>query len=164
MPTAKVHAPNPLPPKSLTQTQFDIWSAELQAWLSSDETQAQFLPGSLYETWQSEEENPNRIAAVLPGDPETPADATAAQLAALVAKRRRQCKVFLSLVAKCVSENHYLEIIRHATSLTWVFELIKRDYDLKVTGIDFLNPGLWIRIFFLRIRIWLIPNIWNRIP
>ena len=54
-------------------------------------------------------------------------------------KRRRQCKVFLSQVAKCVSQNHYLEIIRHATSLTWVFNLIKQDYDLRVTGIDFLN-------------------------
>ena len=139
MPTAKVHPPNPLPPKSLTQQQFEIWSAELQAWLSSDETQAQFLPGSLYETWQSEEQNPHRIAALLPGDPDTPDNATAAQLLALVTKRRRQCKVFLSLVAKCVSENHYLEIIRHATSLTWVFDLIKRDYDLKITGIDFLN-------------------------
>ena len=39
----------------------------------------------------------------------------------------------------CVSENHYLEITRHAMSLTWVFDLIKRDYDLQVTGIDFLN-------------------------
>ena len=47
--------------------------------------------------------------------------------------------MFISLVAKCVSENHYLEITRHATSLQWVFELIRRDYDLRVTGIDFLN-------------------------
>ena len=76
MPMAKVHAPNPLPLKSLTQTQFDIWSAELQAWLASDDSQAQFLPGSLYEDWQSEEQNPHRIAAVWPGDPDLPADAT----------------------------------------------------------------------------------------
>lgn len=45
--------------------------------------------------------------------------------------------MFVSLVEKCVSENYYLEIIRHAMSLNWVFQLIKRDYDLKVTGIDF---------------------------
>ena len=36
-------------------------------------------------------------------------------------------------------ENHYLEIIRHATSLIWVIKLIKCDYDLKVTDIAFLN-------------------------
>ena len=43
-------------------------------------------------------------------------------------------------MAKCVSENHYLEeIICKVTSLNWVFKLIKKDYDLKVTGIDFLN-------------------------
>ena len=42
-------------------------------------------------------------------------------------------------MAKCVSENHYLEIVKHATSLTLVFDHIKHDYDLKVTGMDFLN-------------------------
>ena len=62
-----------------------------------------------------------------------------AQRLTLLNKRRRQCKVFLLLVAKCISENHYLKIICHTTSLNWVFKLIKRDYDLKVTGIDFLN-------------------------
>ena len=36
-------------------------------------------------------------------------------------------------------QNYYLEIICHAISLNWVFQLIKRDYDIKVTGIDFLN-------------------------
>ena len=61
------------------------------------------------------------------------------QRTAVLDKRRRQCQVFVSLVAKCVSENHYLEITRHTTSFTWVFNLIKQDYDLKVTGIDFLN-------------------------
>ena len=73
------------------------------------------------------------------GDPDLPAEPTQQQRMALLDKRRRQCQVFVSLVAKCVSENHYLEITRHATSLTWVFNLIKKDYDLKVTGIDFLN-------------------------
>ena len=104
MPSAKVHPPNPLPPKALTQTQFDIWSAELQAWLAADDTQAQFLPGAIYAEWQSEEQNPHRIAATIATDPDLPAAPTQAQRDALTAKRRRQCQVFLSLVAKCVSE------------------------------------------------------------
>ena len=76
MPTAKVHAPNPLPPKSLSQTQFNIWSAELQAWLAADDSQAQFLPGAIYGEWQSQEQNPHRIAEVEPADPDLPPDAT----------------------------------------------------------------------------------------
>ena len=43
------------------------------------------------------------------------------------------------LVAKCISENYYLVIIYYATSLNWVFNLIKRDYDVKVMEINFLN-------------------------
>ena len=137
--SAKVHAPNPLPPKSLTQTQFNIWAAKLQAWLAADNHNAQFLPGRMYGEWQSEEQNPHRIAVLAAGDPDLAAEPTAQQRVSLIDKRRRQCQVFISLVAKCVSENHYLEITRHATSLTRVFKLIKRDYDLRVTGIDFLN-------------------------
>ena len=139
MPKAKVNPPESLPIKGLTQTQFDIWSAELEAWLAADDVQSQFLPGRLYGEWQSQEQNPHRIAAIAQGDPELPAEPTQQQRDALVDKRRRQCQVFISLVAKCVSQNHYLEITRNATSLTWVFNLIKKDYDLRVTGIDFLS-------------------------
>ena len=38
-----------------------------------------------------------------------------------------------------MSENHYLKIMRHTTSLSWVFDLIKCDCDLKVTGMKVLN-------------------------
>ena len=78
MPTAKVHPPNPLPPKSLTQTQFDIWAAELEAWLAADDNQALFLPGAINREWQSEEDNLHRIAAVLAADPDLPAEPTQA--------------------------------------------------------------------------------------
>ena len=137
--TAKVLPPNQLPPKDLTQTKFNIWAAEIQAWLAAVDTNAKFLPGGLYRDWQSEEQNPHRVAVVAPGDPDLPAEPTAQQRAAILDKRRRQCKVFVSLVAKGISENHYLEITRHATLLTWISNLIKRDYDLKLTRINFLN-------------------------
>ena len=140
MPTAKVHAPSPWPPKQLTQQQFNIWSSELEAWLASDKIQANFLPDRLYSTWQSQEQNPHRIPQLAEaGDQDLPNNATPAQQLALLTKRRRQLQVFLSQVAKCVSENHYMEIIRHAVSLNWVLNTIKRDYDIKVTGINFLN-------------------------
>ena len=73
------------------------------------------------------------------GDPKLPAEPTQAKRDAVMNKQWRQCKLFVSLVAKCVSKNHYLEIVQHATSPTWVFGLIKCNYYLNVTGIDFLN-------------------------
>ena len=141
MPKAKVNPPEALPIKGLTQTQFDIWSAELEAWLAADDAQSQFLPGRLYGQWQSQEQNPHRIAVVAPADPELPAEPTDAQRDALVDKRRRQCQVFISLVAKCVSQNHYLEITRNATSLTWVFNLIKKRLRSSCHRYRFPKPG-----------------------
>ena len=141
MPKAKVNAPEPLPPKGLTQTQFDIWAAKLEAWLAADDSQAFFLPGRLYGDWQLQEQNPHRVAVVAPGDPELPVDPTQQQRDALVDKRRRQCQVFILLVAKCVSENHYLEITRNATSLTWVFDLIKKRVRLARHWDRFPEPG-----------------------
>ena len=110
IPTAKVHLPNLLLPITLTQTQFDIWSAELQAWLVADDTRAQFLPGALYGTWQSEEQNPLPIAEACAGDPDLSAEPTQAQKYSVTAKPLSQC---------------------YAISLTWVLKLIKRDYDLS---------------------------------
>ena len=56
MPNAKVHPPNPLLPKSLMQIQFDIWLAELLAWLAADDTQSL----SLYQDQSTQNGNQRR--------------------------------------------------------------------------------------------------------
>ena len=65
-----------------------------------------FLPDRPYDAWQSEEANPHRVPDLAPTDPDVPPNATVNQRAALLTKRRRQCQIFLSQVAKCVSETH----------------------------------------------------------
>ena len=75
--SAKVHAPYLLPPKSLTQTQFNIWAAKLHAWLAADDHNAQFLPSRMYGEWQSGEQNPHRIAVLAAGDSDLAAEPTA---------------------------------------------------------------------------------------
>ena len=137
----KVHKPEQLPVRDLTEQQFEIWKLQLRAWLSSDETLAQFLPRGRYSTWQSEETNPDRITELVqPGpDPELPDNPTDPQIQDLLAKRRMQLEVFLSQVANCVSLNHYTTVVRHATSLQWIFNKIRQDYDIAQKGIHFMN-------------------------
>ena len=141
MPVVKIHAPEKLPVRDLTQQKFDVWKTQLRAWLSSDDSLAHFLTNGRYNQWEAEEANPLRIPhLVQPGpDPELPADATAVQQQDLLDKRRRQLDIFLSQVANCVSDNHYTTVVRHATSLEWIFNKIREDYDIVQKGIHFMN-------------------------
>ena len=127
----KFGPPNPLPPKTLTKQQFDIWYIEIQMWLGEDDVLLNFLPDGLYPQWQSKEQNPHRIAAVATANPDILQNATQQQMDTLRTKRKRETQIFPSQVAKCVCENHYILIIRHTTSLEWIFDVIKRDYDNK---------------------------------
>ena len=92
MPTIKIHPPKQLPEHSLSQQEFEDWTNELEIYLGQDEAMARFMTGGIYETWTSQEANPNRIPAVLDLDPNLPADDAAnrpAVMAELLAKRRR---------------------------------------------------------------------------
>jgi len=72
-------------------------------------------------------------------DVDLPAGATEAQRRQLLDKRRRQLDIFLSQVATCVSINHYNTVVRHATSLEWVFNKVREDYGIVQKGINFMN-------------------------
>ena len=57
----------------------------------------------------------------------------------LLAKRRRQLRTFIGQVAKSASKNMYAVIVRHSTSLDWIYNKIREDYDIQTKGIHFLN-------------------------
>ena len=139
MPVTKIHPPTQLPVRGLTEQQFQVWQTQLRAWLYCDEALGHFLPDGRYSQWQSEETNADRIQALADPDPELPQNPTEAQTADLLTKRRRQLVVFLSQVANCVSTNHYTTVMKHATSLQWIFDKIRQDYDINHKGIHFLN-------------------------
>ena len=61
------------------------------------------------------------------------------QIDDLRTKRRRHCHIFLSQVAWYVSKNYYILILCHATSLERISEVIKRDHNMKTSGINFLS-------------------------
>ena len=57
----KIHPPKQLPEHSLSQQEFEDWQNELEIYLSQDDSMARFMADGHYSTWQSQEENLNRI-------------------------------------------------------------------------------------------------------
>ena len=47
--------------------------------------------------------------------------------------------IFLSHVSNCVSINYYTTVLRHVTSLQWIFDKVTQDYDIVNCGIHFMN-------------------------
>ena len=65
-----------------------------------------FMEGGRYAEWQSQEQNPNRIAVVHAHDPDRPAEDAANRedrFEDLLTKRPRQLKTFLGQVNRCTS-------------------------------------------------------------
>jgi hypothetical protein len=128
MPSLKIYPPNQLPEKGVTNQLFEVWTHELEVYVGQDERMAVFLPRGRYNTWEAYDTNPDRIAAVLGGD-------AAAQLPI----RRRELATFLSIVGKACDIQHYNVIVRHSTSLEWIYNKLREDYDIQQKGIHFFN-------------------------
>ena len=100
------------------------------------------MKGGRYTNWQSQEQNLNRIQILHANDPDRPNEDAANKddrLDDLLIKRRRQLKTFLGQVARCTSQNLYGIIVRHATSLNWIYQKLRETYDIQQKGIHFLN-------------------------
>ena len=68
MPSIKIYPPTPLPDRNVSETQFNIWSEELEVYLSQEKDFAIFLPGGNYGEWISFETSNVRIAALKAND------------------------------------------------------------------------------------------------
>ena len=142
MPQIKIHPPKQLPEQAISQQQFEDWVNELEIYLGQDDNMARFMSDGLYNEWLSQEQEPNRLQALLDGDPDQPeenAQNRAAKQRELLAKRRRELRTFIGQVAKSASKNMYAGIVRHATSLNWIYNKIREDYDIQTKGIHYLN-------------------------
>ena len=142
MPQIKIHPPKQLPEHSLSQQEFKDWTNELEIYLGQDEAMARFMTGRVYGDWSSQEADPHRIDEVREGDPHLPEENAAncaAVLAELLSKRRRELRTFIGQIAKVASKNMYAAIVRHSTSLEWVYQKLREEYDIQTKGIHFLN-------------------------
>ena len=52
---------------------------------------------------------------------------------------RTSLRTLLAIVGKCVSEGHYNSVVRHSTSLRWIYDMLKSDYDIQSKGIHFFH-------------------------
>ena len=139
MPTIKIYPPTQLPDRGVTETQFSIWCEEMEVYLAQEAGFAQFLPDGNYSTWLSKESNPDRILQLHDEDLADPELNTPAAREAKLRSVRTKLRTVLSIIGKCVSEGHYNPIIRHATSLQWIYDTLRADYDIKQRGIHFFN-------------------------
>ena len=135
MPSIKVYPPKPLPDRGVSETQFKIWIEELEVYLSQEEGFRKFLPGEAYESWSSQENNNDRIEETKEEDISETPGVNAANLK----RRQRDLRTVLSIIGKCVSMGHYDAVVRHATSMQWIYDMLRMDYDIQQKGIHFFN-------------------------
>ena len=146
MPSLKIYPPTQLPDRDVTETQFNIWQEELEVYLMQEKDYAVFLKDGAYETWESLETNKNRIAALKAEDilqADAAANRSEAQAEAaneeFLRNLRKNLRTTLSIIGKCVSQGHYNSVIRHSTSLEWIMNMLRSDYDIQQKGIHFFN-------------------------
>ena len=137
MPSIKVYPPNQLPDRGISETQFNIWIEELEVYLSQEPDYRIFLDGEAYAQWLSQENNPDRLVGVKGED--VVVGRTLAQNTAQLKIRQRQLRTVLSIVGKCVSLGHYDAVMRNSTSMQWIYDMLRNDYDIQKKGIHFFN-------------------------
>ena len=135
--TIKIYPPSQLPDRGVSETQFSIWCEELEVYLAQEPEFGQFLSDGRYATWNSLESNPNRITN-LHNDDRQALNTEAAREAHLRTVRTK-LRTVLSIIGKCVSEGHYNTVIRHSTSLEWIYTTLRCDYNIQKRGIHFFN-------------------------
>lgn len=128
MSSIKIYPPNQLPSEGVTDVQFQIWKNELEVYLEIEAKFRKFLPGGKYDTWIPAEDNELRIT-----EPKgTDTDEHLPEI-------RRELRQFITIVAKYIHLDYYNPVIRHSSSLKWIYAKIRQDYDIQQQGIHFLN-------------------------
>ena len=128
MSSIKIYPPNVLPQENITDVQFEIWKETIEVYLEIEEKFRKFLPGGRYSEWTPAENNEKRIlSAIAPDKAEDLPDL------------RRDLRQFVSIVAKFVHCDYFNPIMRHSSSLKWIYKKIREDYNIQTQGIFFLN-------------------------
>ena len=61
MPTLKIYSPRQLPEQGISEQEFQDWVNELEIYLGTDDDMVRFMTDGKYDTWQSEERNPQSV-------------------------------------------------------------------------------------------------------
>ena len=128
MSSIKIYPPNQLPAEGINDVQFEIWCEQMEVYLEIETKFRKFLPGGKYDTWTPAEQDEKRIL--------TPKGTDTADS---LPDTRRELRQFITIVAKYVHQDYYHPIIRHSTSLKWIYKKIREDLNLQQQGIHFFN-------------------------
>ena len=128
MSVIKIYPPNQLPAEGVTDVQFSIWKEELEVYLETETKFDKFLPNGRYSEWTAAEVNELRITTAKEPDHEN-----------ALLKIRKDLRQFITLIAKYVHNDYYNPIIRHSTSLQWIYKKIREDHNIEQQGKHFFN-------------------------
>ena len=128
MSSIKIYPPNQLPAEGVTDVSFGIWKEEMEIYLEIEKKFRNFLPGGLYESWTPAEQNEKRILTAIEPDTEDK-----------LPDLRRDLRQFIAIIAKHVHCDYYNPIMRHSSSLKWIYNKLREDYNIQTQGIHFFN-------------------------
>ena len=135
MPGIKITAPEQLPEGAISEQRFLKYKTELEVYLASDDKFRQYLPRGAYAVWNAAEGGVERITT----KQKVKIDGAEVDDIVTLEDRNRDLELFLSLIARTVTENHYGVIMENSTSLKSIYKTLRTDYNIQTKGIHFLN-------------------------
>ena len=150
MTTIKLKAPNELPEDNLSSVAFEAWQNQTISFLEQETFHYEFISGK-YTEWKAKQDTADgkRISRLDVQDPEkkvieakTGATAEAArqgELDNLLIKRNAQLTKFLQLIANLCQYSEQSDILTTSTSLSWIWEYLKRHYNIESRGSHLLD-------------------------
>jgi hypothetical protein len=148
--TIKLKAPNELPEDNLSSVAFEAWQNQTISFLEQETFHYEFISGK-YTEWKAKQDTADgkRISRLDAQDPEkkvidakTGAAAEAAkqgELDNLLIKRNAQLTKFLQLIANLCQYSEQSDILTTSTSLSWIWEYLKRHYNIESRGSHLLD-------------------------
>ena len=150
MTTIKLKAPNELPEDGLSSVAFEAWQNQTISFLEQEVFHYEFVSGKYTEwTAKQETEDGKRISTLAAQDPEKKIidaktgpgaeDAKPGELDTLLIKRNSQLSKFLQLIANLCQYSEQSDILTSSTSLSWIWENLKRRYNIESRGSHLLD-------------------------
>ena len=126
----KVDPPSQLPSSGVSAIKHKQWKVALKIFMHQTPEFREFYPGGSYPTWNSLEDDPNRIEKLALNDtaPEN------IEKKEHLAQRRINLETFLGIIARYSDEGDFDDIMEKSTSLEWIFQHHERRYGIQRKG------------------------------
>ena len=141
-------APSPLPASGVDIVTFKVWRNTLISHVQQDANHHHFMDGGRYAVWQAAELG-TRIRELAEDDPDKLVldgklqrlgqAAYNVELRQLLGQRNAQLAKFITHIATLCYHTENDDVTNQSTSMTWIFEYLKKHYGLETKGANFMN-------------------------